>query len=66
MDGLSKEQQEFVRDIMKEHSFEQRQAAERELKRQAKRDRNRKKYGHVPGEDIITFAWKEIMSFIKA
>lgn len=45
---------------------EQRRQAEAAARKETRRAANRKKYGHEPGEDIITFTWKEIMSFIKA
>ena len=61
-----KESMDYVRDVVKEMNWERQQQERRDTARQNKRERNRKKYGHEKGEDIITFTYKEIMSFIKA
>jgi hypothetical protein len=55
-------QLEMARDYVKEYHEELRQQKAKE----ARRERNRKKYGHDKDEGILTFAWKEIMSFIRA
>jgi hypothetical protein len=63
---IPKDQAEYIQDYVKEMNAEQRRQAEAAARKETRRAANRKKYGHEPGEDILTFTWKEIMSFIKA
>jgi hypothetical protein len=55
-------QMEMARDYVKEYHEELRQQKAKE----ERRERNRKKYAHERDEGILTFAYKEIMSFLKA
>lgn len=66
MPGMSKETADQIRDVVAEQRRQQREADEKEARRQQTRSRKKAKQDslkHEPDEPIGTFIWKELKQF---